>query len=103
MYCGAYTHLQRHIRSFLSIHAAILYVIDMKLYQKTEMPPEKLPHDFKVQWFPSRLPPFHVSMMESIKSIVQHNSFKMAEIALAGLEKALELCQYLSSEKQSNV
>lgn len=41
-------------------------------------------------------------MMESIKSItdVLHNSFKMAEIVLAELEKGRELCQYLSSESE---
>lgn len=63
---------------------------------------KKLTHDRKVQRSLSCLPPFDVSILESIKSIkyVLHNSFKVAKIVLVGLEKALKLCQYLSSESK---
>lgn len=62
MYCGAYTNLHRHVRSFLSIHAAILYVCDMKLSQKTEMSPELKAAWAKSSVFPimfATVPCFH--------------------------------------------
>lgn len=69
MCSGVYTHLHRHVRSFLSIRAATLYVCDMNLSQKTEMPPENLPKSsvFSIMF---------AAMMESIKpntDILQNN------------------------------